>query len=467
MIYCVRPGCANPQNPNTEKFCLSCGSKLLLRERYRPVRPLGWGGFGRTFLAVDEDIPSKRRCVVKQFHFLDREPENLKKATQLFHQEAIRLDELGKHPQIPSLLAHFEQERWLYLVQEFIDGKTLKQELQQEVYSEARVWEFLQNLLPVLQFIHKRKIIHRDIKPENIIHRSSERKPVLIDFGIAKLLTDTAVLRTGTAIGSQQYAAPEQVRGKVLPASDLYSLGVTCIQLLTGVSPLDMYDIGEQQWYWRQHLPQGKSVSDRLGRILDKLLEARLRDRYESAEEVLADLRLTYNTPTQPLIPPSNAGSAAETIHPSRRVPSLKAGIDCTKLQHLLEAQDWKQADRETWFLLCQSLGHPPDTLLESGEFNQLPCQDLQAIDRLWVHHSQGHFGFSVQKQIYESVGEDYVSFCDRVGWTSYRRDDPYQGMQFSLQSSQGHLPSRIWAGGTQWWRHADAMASRWQACAK
>ncbi|MEK0180300.1 protein kinase domain-containing protein [Microcoleus anatoxicus] len=115
------------------------------------------------------------------------DPDIFQKALELFRQEAIRLDELGNHPQIPNLLACFEQETQIYLVQEFIEGLTLKQELDQNIYSENQIWQLLQDLLPVLQFIHEHRVIHRDIKPENIIRRQSDNKPVLIDFGIAKL----------------------------------------------------------------------------------------------------------------------------------------------------------------------------------------------------------------------------------------------------------------------------------------
>src|SRR3712207_1937199 len=109
MSYCVTPGCLAPQNPDSAQFCHSCGSKLWLKERYCPIQPIGCGGFGRTFLAVDEDIPSKPRCVIKQFYHQSSGGLVSKKAVELFHQEAERLDELGKHPQIPTLLAHFEQ----------------------------------------------------------------------------------------------------------------------------------------------------------------------------------------------------------------------------------------------------------------------------------------------------------------------------------------------------------------------
>ncbi|WP_445242414.1 protein kinase domain-containing protein [Microcoleus vaginatus] len=304
MSYCVNPECQNPQNSNAAQFCLNCGFNLVLRQRYRPIELLGRGGFGKTFLAIDEDIPSLPPCAVKQFYFYDRDPKIFNKAVELFRQEGVRLDELGKHPQIPTLLACFEQEGHIYLVQEFIGGSTLKQELDNSVYDEEQIWQLLQDLLPVLQFIHDKRVIHRDIKPENIIRRQSDNKLVLIDFGIAKLLTDSAMLRPATLIGSQDYVAPEQMRGKVFPASDLYSLGVTCIRLMTQVPPLDMYDCNNERWWWREFLPKATSISDELGEILDKLLQTPLNQRYSLAAEVLQDIQAALDIRHQNLLSP-------------------------------------------------------------------------------------------------------------------------------------------------------------------
>ncbi|MBD1827155.1 serine/threonine-protein kinase [Microcoleus vaginatus GB1-A2] len=499
MSYCINPECQNPQNCNTAKFCLNCGFNLLLRQRYRPIQLLGRGGFGKTFLAIDEDLPSQSRCAVKQFHFYDSDPEIFNKAVELFRQEAVRLDELGKHPQIPTLLAGFEQEGRIYLVQEFIDGPTLKQELDKSVYDEDQIWQLLQDLLPVLQFIHDKRVIHRDIKPENIIRRQSDNKLVLIDFGIAKLLTDSAILRPATLIGSQDYVAPEQMRGKVFPASDLYSLGVTCIRLMTQVPPLNMYDCNNECWWWREFLPKGTSISDELGEILDKLLQTRLTQRYSFATDVLQDIQaaldirhqnlLSPKTPIAPTLSNSNNStelSALQTpdspISPTNAVaysaetfclsvtsnldPTMISGrgVDYTKLRDFLSNKKWKEADRETWTLMCQSLSQQPGTQLEISQIYQLPCEDLQTVDRLWLHYSQGRFGFSVQKQIYESVKRDYIRFCDRVNWQTYNSTTLGQ-VKFTQQAPIGHLPSRSWVGGIQWLRHLDALSAKLTEC--
>jgi serine/threonine protein kinase len=301
MSYCLNPRCPKPQNTNDERFCLSCGSKLLLKDRYRAIRPIGQGGFGRTFLAVDEDKPSKPHCVIKQFYPQAQGTSTVQKAVELFNQEAMRLDELGEHPQIPDLLAYFTQEDRQYLVQEFIDGYNLAQEISQTgIFSENQIRHLLYDLLPVLQFCHARHVIHRDIKPENIIRRRSlpgrstaiaQGNPgnlVLVDFGASKVATNENLNKTGTSIGSPEYVAPEQIRGKALFASDIYSLGVTCIHLLTGKSPFDLHDIHNDTWIWRQFLTT--SISNELAAILDSMLQTIPARRYQTVDEVLQDL---------------------------------------------------------------------------------------------------------------------------------------------------------------------------------
>jgi serine/threonine protein kinase len=313
-------------------------------------------------------------------------------------------------------------------------------------------------------------VIHRDIKPDNIIRRQRDRKPVLIDFGIAKQLTETALLRTGTAIGSQEYVAPEQARGKAVPASDLYSLGVTCIRLLTGVSPLEMYDFGEQQWCWRYYLPQGKSVSDRLGQIIDKLLQAPLNHRYQDANQVLQDLYSTAKASLEPVTSLGSHGSTATCasvstyLFPYSESSSIVA-IDYTKLRSFLKAKQWEDADRETWALMCGILGKSLGTPFQPSDIEQLPCLNLQTINDLWLHYSQGRFGLSVQKQIYESVGRDYERFCDRVNWSTTNAHTSFQILKLSQEAPEGHLPSWSWidsAGGVS---HAAAMAEKLKKC--
>ncbi|MGB6299017.1 MAG: serine/threonine-protein kinase, partial [Rivularia sp. (in: cyanobacteria)] len=213
------------------------------------------------------------------------------------------------------LLAYFTQDDRQYLLQEFIDGLNLSQELQQNgVYSENQIQHFLNELLRILQFCHQKQIIHRDIKPENIIRRQNPAKLrgqiVLVDFGASKVVTQASMQQTGTSIGSPEYVAPEQMRGRALFSSDIYSLGVTCIHLLTGRSPFDLYDINNDVWLWRNYL--SVSINEDLGKILDKMMATTPARRYQTVDEVLRDLNtlptVISQTPNvvKPVVTPSN-----------------------------------------------------------------------------------------------------------------------------------------------------------------
>ncbi len=266
------------------------------RGKYRILRAIGQGGFGKTFLAVDESQPDQPKCVVKQFfpHSLSNSQEE---AAELFRSEAERLKQLGNHPQIPELLEYFEQDGQQYIVQEFIDGLNLEEELAiKGSLNESQVLELLKDILPVLEFIHAHHVIHRDIKPANLIRRRANGQLVLVDFGASKYSTETIMKKTGTLIGSPAYTAPEQVMGKATFASDLYSLGVSCLHLLTHMQPFELMDHGTGEWVWRDYLSNPVSLS--LGYVLDRLLERGTRSRYQSATAVLQDLAVTPSLQT-------------------------------------------------------------------------------------------------------------------------------------------------------------------------
>lgn len=299
QCYCLNRACLQPTNQSDAPFCQSCGSNLLLQGRFRAIRLIGLGGFGKTFLAVDEVRQSQPYYVIKQC-FSQQGIHNTQKVAKLFNQEASRLKSLGEHPQIPKLITYFEQQHSQYLVQEFIDGHNLAQELTQAgAFNETQIRQLLNELLLILQFVHEQKVIHRDIKPENIIRRKGDGSLVLVDFGAAKHTCETTLGRTGTIIGSAAYAAPEQVRGKAVFASDIYSLGVTCIHLLTQVPPFDLFDGSEDTWVWRHYLSPKTPISQQLGKVLDKMLQSATKQRYQSVHDVFKDLNTTL-FPTAP-----------------------------------------------------------------------------------------------------------------------------------------------------------------------
>jgi len=294
-IICLNQDCLTVNSIN-HKFCQKCGAKVLLRERYQAVKLIGQGGFGRTFLAKDLDKPSKSYCVIKQFFPSAQGTNNIEKASELFAQEAERLEQLGKHSQIPELFAYFvTDDGRQYLVQEYIAGENLQTELENHgMYQEAEVKELLIEILNILKFVHENQVIHRDIKPDNIIRRTSDQKLVLVDFGAAKYITSQSALNvTGTVIGAAQYCSPEQARGKPIFASDLYSLGVTCIHLLTLVDPFQLFDISENDWVWRDYLVDNP-VSDQFAKVLDQLITVGLKKRFTNVQAVFDALGYKY-----------------------------------------------------------------------------------------------------------------------------------------------------------------------------
>lgn len=299
MICCLNPECSNPQNPDGYTICQTCDTPLvaLLRNRFRVMGVLSdEGGFGRTYLAEDTDKLNEL-CVVKQLAPKFQGTWSQKKAIQLFSQEAKRLKELGEHPQIPTLIAYFEQNNCLYLVQQFINGQNLFNELKcRKIYRDWDIQAILLDLLPIIKFIHEHDIIHRDIKPENIIRRKCDGRLTLIDFGSAKHLTTRMKTEHGTCIGSHGYSPIEQIRdGKAYPASDLFSLGATCFHLLTGISPFQLWMEYGYGWVsnWQRYLRS--PLSRELTEIMDKLLQKESQDRYQSADEVIKDLIKQHN----------------------------------------------------------------------------------------------------------------------------------------------------------------------------
>ena len=298
MSYCFNPSCSHPQNPDSSQTCQSCGSLLIkLRDRYTVMRALAQGGFGATFLAKDDTLPGEPVCVIKQLRPTTNTPEVLTMARELFAREANTLGRIGNHPQVPRLLDYFEDNHQFYLVQEFVNGWTIQQEIKRNgPMSEAGVKQFLSEILGILQYIHSQQVIHRDIKPNNLIRRSEDGRLVLIDFGAVKNQVthtlgnqheDTA--NTAFAVGTAGFAPPEQIAMRPVYASDVYAVGITCLYLLTGKSPKDFdYNskTGEMHWEKEVHLSQ------HMINVLKKMLEASVRHRYQSAQDVLKALEL-------------------------------------------------------------------------------------------------------------------------------------------------------------------------------
>nr|WP_199331170.1 YARHG domain-containing protein [Calothrix sp. FACHB-1219] len=294
----------------------------LLNDRYQVIRTLGAGGFGETYLAEDTYMPSKRRCVVKQLRPIQNNPQIYQLVQERFQREAAILETLGgATDQIPTLYAYFEAKEQFYLVQEWVEGDTLTGRVQQQgLFSEGAVQELLLNLLPVLEYVHGKYIVHRDIKPDNIILRHRDGKPVLIDFGAVRESMGTVVNSQGNptssiVIGTPGFMPSEQAAGRPVYSSDLYSVGMTVIYLLTGRQPQQIEtDPQTADIIWRQY---ASHISPMMAEIIDRAIAYHPRDRYPTARAMLDALQSISNSiaPTQPFYQPQvNSVPLAPTV---------------------------------------------------------------------------------------------------------------------------------------------------------
>jgi serine/threonine protein kinase, bacterial len=277
--------------------------QILLDDRYRIIQTLGSGGFGETFLAEDTQMPSGRRCVIKKLKPITNNPQVYQLIQERFQREAAILEDLGGNSdQIPRLYAYFQLNGQFYLVQEWIQGDTLTPKLRNSgLFSESAVQEILVNLLPVLEYVHSKKIVHRDIKPDNIILRQRDNKPVLIDFGAVRETMATVINSQGNptssiVIGTPGYMSSEQAAGRPVYSSDLYSLGLTAIYLLTGKQPQQLEtDSRSGEIVWRSF---ALNVSPTLAGVIDRAIAYHPRDRFSTAKEMLDALQTNFAIPS-------------------------------------------------------------------------------------------------------------------------------------------------------------------------
>lgn len=275
----------------------------LLDGRYWLIKKCTSGGFGETYLAEDTHRPGNPVCFVKHVKLASNNQEFLSEVRWIFNTEAETLEKLGQHDRIPRLLASFEQEEKFYLVQDFVAGHTLSEELTKgDRWQESQVIQLLQEVLPILEFIHSHKVIHRDLKPSNLIRRREDNKLVIVDFGAVKLLSNRLEGRKNSSkseitVGTPGYMPYEQAQGKPRFNSDLYALGAIAIQALTGTKPCYLdFDPATHEIIW-EHLV---SISPELTSILNKMVRHNYKERYQSASEVLEALEgLRFSLPAK------------------------------------------------------------------------------------------------------------------------------------------------------------------------
>lgn len=277
-------------------MCLNPGDELA--GRYKIIDKLGQGGFARTYTAQDMQNLGNPPCVIKEIPFPKSENSLvLERARNRFQREANALHILGKDSRIPELFDRFEENENFYLVQEFIEGTPLSQELiQGQQWTEADVVALLREIIEILILIHKANIIHRDITPSNLIRRKKDRKLVLIDFGAVKEIStftsnSTGEILTSQAIGTSGYMPAEQYNPRSVPqpCNDIYPVGIIAIQALTGRRPTNLPhdpETGEILWIFST----AERVSDGLTNILNQMARFNFQERYQSAAEVLEAL---------------------------------------------------------------------------------------------------------------------------------------------------------------------------------
>ncbi len=272
------------------------GNNKLLCGRYQIIQELGRGGFGVTYLATDTF--SNVLCAIKKLDPLNADIETAKR---FFHREVNILNTLQTNQQVPKFFDYLEENNNYYIVEEYIEGTSLA-DLVGQKWSEQTVVNFLQQILSVLAYLHAKNIIHRDVKPSNLIIRKGDKKFVLIDFGSVKKLEkqypsfQSSV--TQTMIGTPGYAPSEQMAGRPRFNSDIYALGLTAIQLLTGMHPREL------RWDEKDYvlLPSDIKIDDSLAVILTKMVHNNPAQRYQTVDAVIEDLNKTKISPppTQP-----------------------------------------------------------------------------------------------------------------------------------------------------------------------
>jgi WD40 repeat protein len=409
--------------------------------RYEIVERLARGGFSQTYIALDLRRPGQPKCVVKHLNLLgEQTAENLQVARKLFNREAEILEKLGSHDQIPRLLAHFEEDQSFYLVQEFIEGKPLSAELEAGCWNEAQTIQLLQETLNILHFVHQRQFIHRDIKPDNIIRRRQDNQFVLVDFGAVKQTPGASQGQTTTAIVSSGiYTPPEQLEGNPRFNSDIYALGMTAIQALTGLSPdvLQQHKDPNTGEIAFQTLPP---IREELQAILSKMVRYYFKERYQTTVEVLEALQqltqfsshqlqsIPLEEPSTPVHYPS-AQEAQSGYTPTQLIiPVQSSSSLSTQPEQLADASGLESVSRSTPQASPSSQISSKQRCVQTliftasqGNRLALQAQSFNASIDTWVAQFwKTYTSLSVSRKVIFTLGVSVISLVPAWGVMQY-----------------------------------------------
>ncbi|MEG5135868.1 MULTISPECIES: serine/threonine-protein kinase [unclassified Microcoleus] len=398
----------------------------LYGDRYIIEAKLGEGGFGVTYLA--QKAQNRQRVVIKTLKDELLSDPDFARYRERFLQEAVKLF-VCKHPNIVQIYNYFDHGNLPCIAMEYVAGEDLwKWVKRRGILSETEALNYIRQAGEAVIVVHEQGLLHRDIKPQNIMVRDNQ-DAVLIDFGLARgFIPDrtqqmTCELTHGFA-PLEQYAET----GRFAEYTDVYALAATLYYLLTITPPTPAY-LRASNYPLKPPYQINPNISDAVHQAIMKGMEMDVTNRPHSVQQWLAML-------PQPI----NLISAK--------------GVDYGKLDRLLASEKWQEADHETKNKMLEAAGRTGERWFRIEDIDRFPCEDLRTIDQLWVKYSNGLFGFSVQKRIYESLGGSgeydqkiWEAFGDRVGWRVNRREWLYYNdLKFNTKAPQGHLPAGVWS---------------------
>ncbi|OCQ94654.1 hypothetical protein BCD67_04065 [Oscillatoriales cyanobacterium USR001] len=415
-----------------------------LRNRpYQIESLLGQGGFGLTYKA--RHLPLNHLVVIKTPNAnLQNDPE-YPKFLQRFIKEGQTLAQLSQkaHPSIVRVNDLFEEEAIYCLVMDLIVGESLFECVQKQgILPEPEAIEIICQIGDALTIVHQMGMVHRDAHPGNIMLRKGT-PAVLIDFGIAGEILPTIFSYEHPA--NRSFAPYEQhLDGSREPTVDIYCLAASLYYTLTGQVPTNSLKRKLQDAPLVPPNKRNSQISDSINYAIMKGLALEAKDRPQTMQDFM-----TLIQPSQPIIvspPPPKQ----QILNPSETMQLISAkGIDYRRLEAFLASGNWKDADQETAKKMLEIAGREKEGWVKVSDIDRFPCEDLCTIDRLWSKYSNGRFGFSVQKRVYESLGETqnydkktWEEFGELVGWRVNNAWLWCNDIQFTPDAPIAHLPS-------------------------